>query len=75
MADTVAFQVGGLGAGTTYAVAVSSVNQEGFESDCATETTAVARADFTVTPSQLDFGSTFVGTIMECCSSAHRPSG
>ena len=63
--DTVAFQVGGLGAGTTYAVAVSSVNQEGFESDCATETTAVARADFTVTPSQLDFGSTFVGTVVD----------
>src|SRR5437763_1915623 len=60
--DTVEFQVSGLEAGTTYAVAVSALNQAGFESDCSPEATGAARTDFTVTPSRIDFGSISVGT-------------
>src|SRR5436190_9831194 len=63
--DIVEFQVSGLEAGTTYAVAVSALNQAGFESDCSPEATGAARTDFTVTPSRIDFGSTSVGTAVD----------
>jgi len=63
--DVVEFQLSGLEAETIYSVAIAALNQAGFESDCSTEATGVAQADFTVTPSRLDFGSTPVGTAVD----------
>jgi len=52
-------------AGTTYAVAVTAINASHVESTCSPEAIGVARADFTVAPSSVDFGSAVVGASVD----------
>jgi hypothetical protein len=52
----------GLASGTTYFAAVTAVNSAGAESACSPVASAVARSDFSVTPSgTVDFGIVTVG--------------
>jgi Concanavalin A-like lectin/glucanases superfamily len=49
--------------GTTYFASVTAVNSSGSESSCSPVASAVARSDFSVTPSTtVDFGSVNIGT-------------
>jgi len=62
--DTMTYRLTGLNLGTTYFVAVSAVAYSQLESACE-EASGTARASFTVTPSQIDFSSTTVGTSVD----------
>jgi hypothetical protein len=63
--ETVAYQLRGLSAGTTYAVAVTAINSSQDESECPPEAVGIAHAAFTAAPSTVDFGSTIVGTSVD----------
>jgi hypothetical protein len=63
---TVSFRLTGLTAGTRYYVAVSAVDSAGNESPCSSVASAVARAEFTVSPtSPVNFGSVRAGSFVD----------
>jgi Big-like domain-containing protein len=64
--QTVSSRLTGLRAGTSYGVAVSAVDLGGSESACSGVASAVARAEFAVSPTgSVNFGSVSVGSFVE----------
>ena len=64
--QTVSFRLAGLTAGTRYNVAVSAVDAAGNESACSVVASAVARADFAVTPTgTVNFGTVNLGNSVD----------
>jgi Bacterial Ig domain len=64
--QTVSSRLTGLRAGTSYGVAVSAVDSGGRESACSSVASAVARAEFAVSPTgSVNFGSVSVGSFVE----------
>ena len=64
--QTVSSRLTGLRAGTSYSVAVSAVDLGGSESACSGAASAVARAEFAVSPTgPVNFGSVGVGSFAE----------
>ena len=62
--QTVTGTLTGLATGTQYFAAVTAVDTGGSESACSTVTSAVARTDFTVSPTgTVDFGSVNIGSV------------
>jgi hypothetical protein len=70
--DTMTYRLSGLNEGTTYFVGISAVDSSQLESSCA-EGSGTAHTSFTVTPSQVDFGSTVVGTSIDRTISVVNP--
>jgi len=61
--QTASTTLSGLTSGATYFAAVTAVNSSGAESACSSVGSAVARSDFSVTPSgTVDFGTVNIGT-------------
>jgi hypothetical protein len=67
-----AYRLSGLTPGTTYFVAVSAVDSLQLESGCA-QASATAHASFSLTPIQIDFGSTTVATSVDRVFSVSNP--
>lgn len=64
--QTVSSRLTGLATGTLYYVTVAAVDAAGNESACSSVASAVARADFAVSPTgTVNFGSVAVGTFVE----------
>jgi Bacterial Ig domain/Purple acid Phosphatase, N-terminal domain/Glucodextranase, domain B/Abnormal spindle-like microcephaly-assoc'd, ASPM-SPD-2-Hydin len=64
--QTVSFRLSGLTTGTLYNVGVSAVNADGVQSACSSVASAVARADFSVSPTgTVNFGSVALGSTAE----------
>ena len=63
---TVSFRLTGLTAGTRYSVSVTAVDSAGNESPCSSVASAVARAEFTVSPTgTVNFGSVPAGSFAD----------
>jgi hypothetical protein len=64
--QTMTFRLTGLAAGTRYSVAVTAVDAAGNESACSGVASAVARAEFSVSPSgTVNFGAVNLGSFAE----------
>ena len=64
--QSVSFRLTGLATGALYRAAVSAVDASGLESACSTEVSAVARAEFALSPTgPLNFGSVSLGSFAE----------
>jgi hypothetical protein len=64
--EAVAYRIASLTAGVTYYTLVSAVDLAGNESPCTTSTSAVARADFSVSPAgAVNLGTTTTGTALD----------
>ena len=63
--QTMSFRLTGLTTSTLYNVAVSAVDANGNQSSCSSIASAVARADFAVSPTGTNFGSVNLGSFAE----------
>src|SRR5262245_23486435 len=59
--QTMSYRLTGLTAGTLYNVAVTAVDSVGMQSACSSVASAVARAEFAVSPGTVNFGTVNVG--------------
>ena len=74
--QTVSLRLSGLVTGTTYFVAVTAIDTSGNESSCSTTRSAVARAEFDVSPSgTVSFGSVSLGSSTDRTFTVSNASG